>query len=64
MEYGVGKAYEDQITTRECYVAMFEMDDHLQDLNIKKRRTMVPMKVLEEIPLNDDRQDRITRIGT
>ena len=30
------EACKDQIAARECYVAMLEMDDHLQVLNIEE----------------------------
>ena len=29
INYGVGEVRGDQIATRECYIAMLEMDDHL-----------------------------------
>ena len=49
----------------ECYVAMLEMDDHLQALNIKERKvTIEPTEDLEEISLDDDTPYRTTRIGT
>ncbi|XP_075675005.1 uncharacterized protein LOC142644236 [Castanea sativa] len=35
-EYGVGKLRENQVAARECYVAMMEMDDHLQAMNIEE----------------------------
>ena len=28
-DYGVGEVCRNQVATRECYVAMMEMDDHL-----------------------------------
>ena len=34
IEYGVGEIHGDQVAARECYVAMLEMDDHLQTKNI------------------------------
>ena len=34
IKYGVGEACKDQMAAHECYVAMLEMDDHLQALNI------------------------------
>ena len=43
------------MTTRECYIAMLEMDDHLQALNIEERRVTVKLtEDLEEISLDDD----------
>ena len=48
------------MATRECYVAMLEMDDHLQALNIEERRVAVePTEDLEEISLDDNVSGRI-----
>ena len=42
------------MATRECYIAMLEMDD-LQALNIEERKvTVEPTEDLEEISLADD----------
>ena len=50
---------------RECYIAMLELDDHLQALNIEERQVTVELiEDLEEISLDDDCLGRITRIGT
>ncbi|XP_075640468.1 uncharacterized protein LOC142612234 [Castanea sativa] len=35
-EYGVGKLHGNQVAVRECYMAMMEMDDHLQTMNIEE----------------------------
>ena len=35
-DYGVGELRGDQVAARECYVAMMEIDDHLQAMNIEK----------------------------
>ena len=54
------------MATRECYVAMLEMDDHLQALNIEERRVAVkPTEDLEEISLDDNVSGRIAciRVG-
>ena len=32
MEYGVGEVQGDQVTARKCYIAMLEMNDHLQTM--------------------------------
>ena len=54
MEYEVGEAREDQIATRECYIAMLEMDDYLQALNIEEQQMMVkPTKALEDVFVDD-----------
>ena len=64
-EYGVGELQGDQVAVRKCYIAMLEMDDHLQTLSIEEWRTMEkPIERLEEIPLDSSRSDRTTRIGT
>ena len=48
----------------ECYVAMLEMEDHLQALNIEERRVAVePTEDLEEISLDDNILGRIACIG-
>ena len=55
IEYGIGEARGDQMVTHECYVAMLEMDDHLQALNIEERRVAVElMEDLEEISLDNN----------
>ncbi|XP_075640662.1 uncharacterized protein LOC142612454 [Castanea sativa] len=33
-EYRVGEVRRDQVATRECYIAMLEMDNHLQTMSI------------------------------
>ena len=35
-DYGVGELQGDQVAARECYVAMMEIDDHLQAMNIEE----------------------------
>ena len=35
-EYGVGEVCGDQVATRECYIAMLEMDDHLHTMSIEE----------------------------
>ena len=64
-EYAIGEAREDQMAAREYYIAMLEMDDHLQVLNIQERRvTVEPTEKLQEISLDDNYAGRITRINT
>ena len=36
IEYKVGEVRGDQVATRECNIAMLEMDDHLQTMNIEE----------------------------
>ena len=53
------------MATRECYQAMLEIDERLSMMNIKERRTIVePIKVLEEVPLDESNQEKFTGIKT
>ena len=64
-DYGVGELHGNQVAAHECYIAMMEMDDHLQAMNIEEHQTVTePIERLEKIPLNDSKPDRTTRIGT
>ena len=64
-EYKVGEVRGDQVAARECNIAMLEMDDHLQTMNIEEQRMMAePVEGLGEIPLENSRPNRTTRIGT
>ena len=36
IEYKVGEVRGDQVAARECNIAMLEMDDHLQTMNIEE----------------------------
>ena len=64
-EYGVGEVRGDQVAARECYIAMLEMDDHLQKMCIEEQRMVVePMEGLEEVLLDNSRPKQTTRIGT
>ena len=61
----VREAHGDQVEAQECYLAMLEMDDHLQTLNIKEQRAVVePVEGLKEIFLNNSRPEQMVRIGT
>ena len=54
----------DQLVARECYLAMLTMDEHVQTMNIEKRKvTAEPTKVLEDVPLDDNNPKKYTRIG-
>ena len=49
----------------KCYMAMMEMDDHRQTINIEVQQTVAELvERLDEILLNDSRPDQTTRIGT
>ena len=46
------------MAARECYIAMLEMDDHLQTINIEEQRMVAePVEGLEEILLDNSRLD-------
>nr|XP_023879054.1 uncharacterized protein LOC111991511 [Quercus suber] len=61
----VGELCGNQVAARKCYVAMMEMEDHLQAMNIEEHRRMTePVERLEEILLDDSTPDRTTKIGT
>ena len=65
IEYGIRELRGDQVVTRECYIAMLEMEDHQQTMCIgEQRTTMEPVEELEEISLNESRPERTTRMGT
>lgn len=62
-DYGVRELRGDQVAARECYISM--LDDHLQTMNMEEQWAMVePVEGLEEIPLNNSRLKRKTRIST
>ena len=64
-DYGVGELRGNQVASRECYVAMMEMDDHLQAMNIEEHQTVTePVKKLEEVFLDDSNHEQTTKIGT
>ena len=64
-DYGVGELRGNQVATRECFVAMMEMVDHLQAMSIEEHRMMTePVEKLEEVFLDDSNHERITKIGT
>ena len=53
------------MATCECYMAMMEMDDHLQAMSIEEHRmATLPIEKLEEVLLDDSKLDRTTKIGT
>ena len=64
-DYGVGELHRNQVATHECYIAIMEMDDHLQAMNTEEHRIVIePIEKLEEIPLDDSKPNRTTQIGT
>ena len=64
-DYGIGELRGNQVAAHKCYVAMMEMDDHFQAMNIEEHRMATePVEKLEEILLDDSNLDRTTKIGT
>ena len=54
MKYGIGEVQGDQLAARECYLAMLAMNEQMQTMNIKERRTVAePIEVLEDVPLDE-----------
>ena len=63
-EYGVGEVQGDQLTARECYLAMLTMDEQAQMMNIEERKVVAePTEALEDISLDEDNPKKSTRIG-
>ena len=57
-EYGVGEVHGDQVAARECYIAMLEMDNHLQTISIEEQQTVAePVEGLEKILLDDSKPE-------
>lgn len=53
------------MAARKCYVAMLEMDDHLQALNVEEKRIAVePIEDLEEVSLDGSVPRQTTYFGT
>ena len=53
------------MATRECYIAMLEMEDHQQTMCIGEQWTTTELvEELEEITLDESRPERTTRMGT
>ena len=64
-DYGVGELRGNQVATRECFVAMMEMDDHRQAMSIEEHRTTTkPVEKLEEVFLDDSNHKRTAKIRT
>ena len=58
IEYVVREVRGDQVATCECYIAMLEMDDHLQTISIEEQRAVTePVEGLEEILLDISRPE-------
>ena len=64
-ECGIGQVQGDQLVTRECYLAMMALNEQVQMMSIEKRRFVAePIKVLEDISLEEGNPEKFTRIGT
>ena len=64
-KYRVGEVRGDPVVACECYIAMLEMDDHLQTMCIEEQRTIAkPVEELKKVLLDDAKLERTTRIGT
>ena len=62
-EYGIGEVQGNQLTIRQCYLVVSAMDKQVQTMNIEERRTLVvPIEVLEDVPLDESNLKRFTRI--
>ena len=60
-KYEIGEVHGNQVTARECYIAMLELDDHLQTMNIEEKRMVAELvERLEEMLLDNSRSDRTT----
>ena len=65
MEYGIGEVQGDQLAARECYLAMMAMDEQMQTMSIKEKRTLAePIEILEDVPLDEFNPEKFTKIGT
>lgn len=65
IEYGIEEAQGDQLTAKECYLAMLEIVEQLSTMSIKERSaTFESIKELEDIPLNESNLEKITSIGS
>ncbi|XP_075645117.1 uncharacterized protein LOC142616117 [Castanea sativa] len=63
--YGVGELRGDQVAVHKCYIAMMEMDGHLQAMSIEEHRIATELvERLEDVPLDNSRPERTTKIGT
>ena len=55
-EYGVREVRGDQVVAHECYIAMLEMDNHLQTMCIEEQQMVAELvEGLEEVILDDSK---------
>ena len=63
IEYSIGEVQGNQLTIRQCYLVVSAMDKQVQTMNIEERRTLVvPIEVLEDVPLDESNLKRFTKI--
>ena len=63
-EHGVGQVQGDQLAARECYLAMFAMDEQVQTLNIEEKRVVAePTEASADISLDESNPERCTKVG-
>ena len=54
----------DQLATRECYLVMLAMDEHVQAMNIEEIKVVAELtKVLEDVSLDKNNPEKYTRVG-
>ena len=53
------------MATRECYIAMLEMEDHQQTMCIEDQQTIAEsVEELEKVTFDELRPEQTTRMGT
>ena len=63
-EHEVGQVQGDQLSARECYLAMLAMDEQVQTMNTEEKRIVAePTEALENIPFDESNLERYTRVG-
>jgi hypothetical protein len=63
-EHGIGEVRGDQITARECYLALLGTEGENQTMTIEERKTLVePSEELSTIILDNEHPEKSTRIG-
>ena len=63
-ECGVGQVQGDQLTVRECYLAMLAIDEQVQKMNIEEKRVVAkPIEAMEDVFLDENNPERCTRVG-
>ena len=64
-EYRLGEVHGNQVAAHECYIAILEMDNHLQTMSIEEQQMVAKLvEGLKEILLDNSKLERMTRIVT